>query len=173
MRPRLVVFLVVFFLGAVNVGCHHEGGDCHNGICDCSPGASCHLGCSAPPCHVTCGGDNPVCDGVCGNGTCICGSGSSCAFECQSPPCHVTCAAHSDCSGTCANGQCVCGEDSTCIFTCASSPCHTTCSPGASCVVFCSAGGAGTQACDIVACADGAPVICPNGNATTCGAACP
>lgn len=153
-------------------GCRSEGG-CRDGMCACPAGDSCDLGCPAPPCHVECAGDNPMCDAVCANGTCTCGNGSNCSFSCQAPPCHVTCAARSSCDGTCANGQCVCGAGSSCTFTCSASPCHTTCAAGARCVVLCPAGLAGTQACDIVDCAAGAPMVCPGGNATTCGAPCP
>src|SRR6185312_15110870 len=171
-RLPVLIGLAAAFVFAAAFGCGRSGG-CHNGVCGCPQGASCELGCSAPPCHVTCEGDNPSCQAVCANGTCTCGSGSDCSFACHAPPCHVTCESHTTCSGTCANGQCACGEDSHCSFTCLASPCHTSCAAGASCVVHCPTGLAGSGACDIVSCAAAAPIVCPRGDLVTCGAPCP
>jgi hypothetical protein len=153
-------------------GCKTTG-ECSNGTCECSAGDSCDFTCGAPPCHALCAGDNHTCKAVCANGTCTCGRGSDCNFTCMTPPCHVSCEENTTCMGTCSNGQCTCGANSECTFACATSPCHSTCAAGSTCVVFCPAGSAGTQGCDIVSCAAGAPVICPGGNATTCGAPCP
>jgi hypothetical protein len=166
----LAVFLV--FSAAAIQGCLSRAG-CANGTCSCGQGDRCQFTCEAPPCHVTCDGDNPTCTAACANGTCTCGNGSQCNFTCDAPPCHVTCEATSSCTGVCADGQCTCGAGSTCDFTCMSSPCHTSCAAGASCLVHCPAGLAGTSSCDIVDCAAGTPIICPDGTETTCGAACP
>ncbi|AKT42832.1 uncharacterized protein CMC5_070600 [Chondromyces crocatus] len=161
-----------------NVTCDGNNPDCRgacaNGECICGTGSSCDFRCDAPPCHVTCEGDNPDCEGTCANGQCTCAVGSSCDFDCGAPPCHVTCEGDNpDCEGTCANGTCACGPRSSCEFTCESGPCHTTCDEGSTCVVHCANGNAGTQDCDITACAIGDVVVCPGGRATTCGAPCP
>lgn len=166
---RAVVVAAVLFAPA----CGRVVEGCRNGTCACPAGDDCRFTCAAPPCHVTCEGDNPNCEAACANGTCTCGGGSSCAFTCAAPPCHVTCEPNSSCSGTCADGQCVCEAGSDCTFTCAASPCHTSCAAGARCVVHCPAALAGTEGCDIVDCAAGTPVICPSGDVTTCGAPCP
>lgn len=101
--------------------------ECHNGDCVCPQGSSCEITCDAPPCHVTCEGDNPQCDAACGNGDCACGPGSHCDFTCHSPPCHVSCDERTDCSGSCANGECLCTAGSRCDFTCDAGPCHVQC----------------------------------------------
>ncbi|MEP6654875.1 MAG: hypothetical protein ABJA82_16040 [Myxococcales bacterium] len=169
-----IVFIVTTVAAAAAfIPACRTNGDCSNGICECPSGDSCDFTCAAPPCHARCAGNNDRCDAECANGTCTCESESSCNFSCKAPPCHVSCSAHTTCTGTCSNGQCDCGADSTCHFTCATSPCHSTCGQGSHCVVLCPPGLAGTQACDLVACAAGVPVVCPGGNATTCGAPCP
>jgi hypothetical protein len=166
----LLAILFVALALVLATACGSRVGGCSSGTCACPSGDDCRFVCTAPPCHVTCEGDNGSCQAVCANGTCTCGSGSSCAFACKAPPCHVTCEPNSSCSGTCANGQCVCGAGSTCSFTCSASPCHTSCAAGAA---HCPAALAGTEGCDIVDCAAGTPVICPSGDVITCGAPCP
>ena len=175
LRPKLILFGFVTVVGvaaALVAGCRSTG-ECNNAVCACPSGDSCDFVCGTPPCHARCNGNNDSCNAQCANGTCTCGQGSHCSFTCKESPCHVSCSANSTCSGTCSDGQCDCGAGSTCNFTCMTSPCHSTCAAGARCVVLCPPGRAGTQDCDLVACAAGVPLICPGGNATTCGAACP
>jgi hypothetical protein len=155
---------------------HHDDGvyDCSNGTCACPGESTCAFSCAAPPCHVDCG-PGSACQGTCANGECTCETGASCSFACGAPPCHVTCeGSNPRCDGTCANGTCTCAAGSACRFACASGPCHTVCPAGASCAVSCpNAGVAGTEDCDIVACAAGTPMICPDGLSIVCAAACP
>jgi hypothetical protein len=175
MLPRSAALVVALLAVALVLACgHHESGDCSNGTCVCAAGASCDFSCDSPPCHVDCAA-GATCSGTCANGDCTCEMGASCSFACGAPPCHVTCeGSNPACDGTCANGTCTCAAGSACRFACASGPCHTVCPAGASCVVVCpNAGVAGTQDCDIVSCGAGSPVICPDGLAVTCGAACP
>lgn len=151
----------------------HCSGACANGDCTCGTGSDCDLRCDAPPCHASCE-DGSTCTAECANGDCTCGRGSRCAFECNAGPCHVTCDGDNEiCSGVCSNGTCSCGPDSGCEFTCDAGPCHTECAAGSTCLVRCPNGNAGTQDCDILSCAAGEPVVCPDGMATVCGVPCP
>ncbi|HEU5072656.1 MAG TPA: hypothetical protein VFU02_00750, partial [Polyangiaceae bacterium] len=79
-------------------------GECANGDCRCAAGAACEFSCLAPPCHLTCEGDNPSCEGDCANGTCTCAGGSECAFTCLDHNCGVVCEAGSACTLTCPEG---------------------------------------------------------------------
>lgn len=173
--PLSLALLVALTLALLSLGaCNGDPHDaCAGGTCVCEERATCDFACGAPPCHVACR-PGSSCAGACANGTCTCDEGASCDFACDAPPCHVRCSAdHPRCNGTCANGTCTCGPRSSCTFTCAAGPCHTECPEGARCVVLCPPETAGTQNCDIVTCAAGDPVICPDGRATTCGAPCP
>ncbi len=149
-------------------------GSCGNGNCSCFGRSNCAFFCQAPPCHVDCAGPS-TCTGVCANGECTCELGSQCSFQCDTPPCQVNCVGNNPtCDGVCANGACTCGPGSTCHFVCDSGPCHVSCGAGSTCTVECpEANQAGTQNCIIDQCAAGAPVICPGGSVTTCGAPCP
>lgn len=165
--------LLLGLLLCLALGCDDHKHKCANDRCVCPAGESCEIACKAPPCNIECerGSD---CEATCANGSCVCEHAASCAFECKAPPCHLQCAGdHERCDGTCANGTCACGTDSSCLFTCQSGPCHSECPAGASCVVLCPHGRAGTQDCDIVQCAAGAPTLCGDGYATTCNAPCP
>jgi hypothetical protein len=169
--PVRVAGMVVLLLGLAPA-CRHDE-ECSNGTCVCGAGENCDIGCAAPPCHVECD-DRSTCSGTCANGDCTCDESARCDFSCASPPCQVICAGDNpSCAGTCANGTCTCGPNSSCQFTCSAGPCHTSCAAGSTCVVACPAATAGTEDCDIVSCAAGEAVVCPNGGATTCNAACP
>jgi len=93
MRSGAGLFASLFAVAALalvlGAACGPVVGGCRNGTCACPSGDDCRFVCSAPPCHVTCEGDNGSCQAVCANGTCTCGSGSSCDFACKAPPCHV------------------------------------------------------------------------------------
>lgn len=173
-KEVMTVLRLVPMLFALLVGCDRgPGHDCSNRECVCPEGRDCELSCHAPPCNVTCE-ESSRCEAECANGTCACQRGASCAFLCTAPPCHVRCAGDNErCDGTCANGSCVCGQASSCEFVCESGPCHSECPEGASCVVRCPNAPAGTQDCDITRCWAGPPLLCPDGRATTCNAACP
>jgi hypothetical protein len=113
---------------ALLLGCSDDDPPyCYGGDCVCGRGAECSFVCDAPPCTMTCAGNNPHCVGECANGNCECGSQSTCDFECAAPPCHVTCNPNSNCLGTCANGSCECMVGASCEFACQAGPCHVNC----------------------------------------------
>lgn len=177
----LTIAILGWLVGAGLSSCNrgHRPYACENGSCSCDYGDRCSIYCEAPPCSVTCDGNNPDCVGECGNGDCRCGSGSHCYLSCHSPPCHADCASNSTCEATCANGECVCGLGSDCSFDCLSGPCHVDCvGNNAHCAGVCANGsckcGSGSQCrftcqdddCGIT-CEAGAHCIldCPSGNA--------
>jgi hypothetical protein len=169
------------FVLVTATSCHHHDHSywCDAGTCLCSGGRDCAFSCEAPPCTITCEGQNSHCDGECANGSCSCGRDSNCSFDCLAPPCHMSCAAGSVCTGTCANGSCSCAAGASCSFACSAGPCHVTCEqdnprcdgtcangtcycgPGSSCRFACADNNCKVQ------CAAGASCVldCPNGGA--------
>ena len=126
LSSRLLAALSLCWLATLT-GCDDDDDECRDGQCVCEQGASCELGCPAPPCTAICAGDNPSCSATCANGSCGCGPESHCDFFCASPPCHVDCASASTCSGGCANGDCLCERGASCTFECLAGPCHVNC----------------------------------------------
>jgi hypothetical protein len=152
---------------------------CVDGTCVCEAGESCEFGCDAPPCHATCEGDNPSCEGECANGSCTCGPNSDCDFHCVAPPCHLDCDEGSTCRGECANGNCSCATGAECHFACNAPPCHVACEGNnPSCTGVCANGsctcGAGSS-CEFdcasgpchASCEGTCLVHCPPGTAGT------
>lgn len=125
MSRRFVVVFLLACLGLALSACQGNG-RCEGDACVCDAGASCEFECDAPPCKVTCAGDNPECVGACANGDCECGPGSSCDLSCASPPCHAECQ-DSSCRAQCGNGDCTCSAGSSCDFLCTAGPCHVLC----------------------------------------------